>query len=159
MATKIAPCLWFDGNAEEAAQFYAQTFPDSHVGTISRAPTDNPSTKAGDVLLVEFTVLGMPFVGLNGGPQFTFDEAVSFQVYTDDQAQTDRYWDAIVASGGSEGECGWCTDRFGLCWQIVPRVLMDAVKTPDRAAAKRAFDAMMEMKKIDVAAIESALKG
>jgi predicted 3-demethylubiquinone-9 3-methyltransferase (glyoxalase superfamily) len=159
MTHKIVPCLWFDGKAEDAAKFYAQTFPDSHVDAINRSPSDYPDGKKGDVLTVEFTVLGMPFLGLNGGPQFTFDEAISFQVYTDDQAETDRFWHAIVDNGGSESECGWCADRFGLSWQIVPRVLMDAVKSPDRAAAKRAMDAMMEMKKIDVATIEEAMRG
>lgn len=157
MPHKIAPCLWFDHNAEEAANFYARTFPDSHVDAIFRAPSDYPSGKEGDVLTVEFTVLGMPFLGLNGGPQFSFDEAISFQVYTDDQAQTDRYWDAIVNDGGSESDCGWCKDRFGLSWQIVPRALMEALKSSDRAAGKRAMDAMMEMKKIDIATIEAAL--
>lgn len=112
----IAACLWFNGQAEEAARFYADTFPDSHVGTVSRLPADYPAGKAGEVLVVEFTVLGMPFLGLNGGPQFTFDEAISFQVYTNDQAETDRYWNAITGNGGSEGDCGWCKDKFGLSW-------------------------------------------
>ncbi len=159
MTTKIAPCLWFDGNAEEAAKFYARTFPDSRIDVINRSPADYPDGKEGDVLTVEFTVLGMPFVGLNGGPHFTFDEAISFQVYTDDQAETDRYWNAIVDNGGTESACGWCKDRFGLSWQIAPRALLDAVKSSDRAAGKRAMDAMMEMKKIDIAAIEAALRG
>ncbi len=157
MNDRIAPCLWFDKNAEEAAKFYAATFPDSHVGKITRAPGDFPSGKEGDVLTVEFTVLGMPFVGLNGGPEFHFDEAVSFMVYTDDQAQTDRYWNAIVDNGGSESVCGWCKDRFGLSWQITPRRLMELMADPDREVAKRAFDAMMGMKKIDIAALESAV--
>ena len=159
MAQKIAPCLWFDGNAEDAARFYAQTFPDSSVDAINRSPSDFPDGKEGDVLTVEFTVLGLSFLGLNGGPQFTFDEAISFQIYTDDQAETDRYWHAIADDGGSDGDCGWCKDRFGLSWQIVPRVLMDALKKSDRAAAKRAMDAMMQMKKIDIAAIEAAARG
>ncbi len=159
MAGKIAPCLWFNGNAETAARFYAQTFPDSRIDAINRAPADYPQGKAGDVLTVEFTVLGMPFLGLNGGPQFTFDEAISFQIYTGDQDETDRYWHAIVDNGGSEGVCGWCKDRFGLSWQIAPRALMEALKSPDRAAGKRAMEAMMQMKKIDVAAIEAAVKG
>jgi predicted 3-demethylubiquinone-9 3-methyltransferase (glyoxalase superfamily) len=159
MPPKIAPCLWFDGNAEEAAGFYARTFPDSRIDAINRSPSDYPSGKEGDVLTVEFTVLGMPFLGLNGGPQFSFDEAISFQVYTVDQAETDRYWHAIVDDGGSESMCGWCTDRFGLSWQIAPRVLMDAIKNSDRAAAKRAMDAMMQMKKIDIATIEAAMRG
>jgi predicted 3-demethylubiquinone-9 3-methyltransferase (glyoxalase superfamily) len=156
---KIAPCLWFDGNAEDAARFYAQTFPDSRIDAINRSPSDYPDGKEGDVLTVEFTVLGMPFLGLNGGSQFSFDEAVSFQIYTDGQTETDRYWHAIVDGGGSENVCGWCKDRFGLSWQIVPRALMNALKSPDRAAAKRAMAAMMQMKKIDIATIEAAVKG
>lgn len=156
---KIAPCLWFDGNAEEAARFYAATFPDSHVDAIHRAPADYPSGKAGNVITVEFTVLGMNFVGLNGGPHFKFNEAVSLQVYTDTQAETDSYWNAIVAGGGSESECSWCKDRYGLSWQIVPRALTAAMTDPDTAAAKRAMQAMMTMKKIDIAAIEAARKG
>jgi 2-polyprenyl-6-hydroxyphenyl methylase/3-demethylubiquinone-9 3-methyltransferase len=155
----IAVCLWFDGQAENAANFYARTFPDSHVDAVHRAPGDYPEGKQGDVLTVEFTVLGMPFLGLNGGPQFKFDEAVSFQVYTSDQAETDRLWNAIVDNGGAESECGWCKDRFGLSWQITPRALMDAFTDPDRAAAKRAFDAMMTMRKIDIAKIEAARRG
>jgi 2-polyprenyl-6-hydroxyphenyl methylase/3-demethylubiquinone-9 3-methyltransferase len=156
---KIAACLWFDGQAEEAANFYASTFSDSRVDAVHRSPGDYPSGKDGDVLMVEFTVLGMSFLGLNGGPQFKFDEAVSFQVYTRDQAETDRLWNAIVANGGSESACGWCKDKFGLSWQITPRALMEAVSDPDRAAAKRAFEAMMTMNKIDVAAIEAARRG
>ncbi|HJR12496.1 MAG TPA: VOC family protein [Rhodanobacteraceae bacterium] len=152
----IAACLWFDGQAEEAADFYARTFPDSHVDAVRRAPGDYPSGKEGDVIMVEFTVLGMLFLGLNGGPQFKFDEAVSFQVYTTDQAETDRLWNAIVGDGGVESECGWCKDKFGLSWQITPRALMEAVSDPDRTAAKRAFEAMMTMKKIDIATIEAA---
>jgi len=156
---KIAACLWFDGQAGEAADFYASAFPDSHVDAVHRAPGDYPSGKEGDVIMVEFTVLGMPFLGLNGGPQFKFDEAVSFQVYTADQAETDRLWNAIVGNGGAESECGWCKDKFGLSWQITPRALMEAVSDPDRAAAKRAFEAMMTMKKIDIATIEAARRG
>ena len=152
----IAVCLWFDGQAEEAANFYARTFRDSHVDAVHRAPGDYPSGNEGSVLTVEFTVLGMPFLGLNGGPQFKFDEAVSFQVYTADQAETDRLWDAIVGNGGAESECGWCRDQYGLSWQITPRALMEAVTDSDPAAAKRAFEAMMTMKKIDIAAIEAA---
>ena len=155
----MAVCLWFDGKAEEAANFYASTFPDSHVDAVHRAPGDYPAGQQGDVLTVEFTVLGMPFLGLNGGPQFKFDEAVSFQVYTADQAETDRLWNAIVGNGGAESECGWCKDKFGLSWQITPRALMEAVSDPDRAAAKRAFEAMMTMKKIDIATIEAARRG
>jgi len=159
MAHKIAPCLWFNGNAEDAARFYAQTFPDSRIDAINRSPSDFPDGNVGDVLTVEFTVCGMPFLGLNGGPQFTFDEAISFQIYTADQGETDRYWRAIVDNGGSEGDCGWCKDRFGLSWQIVPRALMDALRSSDHAAGKRAMDAMMQMKKIEIAAIEAALRG
>lgn len=155
----IAVCLWFDSNAEEAANFYARTFPGSRVDAVHHAPGDYPEGKQGDVLTVEFTVLGMPFLGLNGGPQFKFDEAVSFQVYTRDQAETDRLWDAIVGNGGTENDCGWCKDRFGLSWQITPRALMKAFTDPDRTAAKRAFDAMMTMRRIDIAAIEAARRG
>lgn len=155
----IAVCLWFDDNAEEAADFYASVFPDSHVDAVHRAPGDYPAGKQGNVLTVEFTVLGMPFLGLNGGPQFKFNEAVSFQVHTSDQAETDRYWNAIVGNGGAESECGWCKDRFGLSWQITPRALMEAITDPDPAAAKRAFEAMMTMRKIDIATIEAARRG
>jgi len=156
---KIATCLWFNKNAEEAAKFYAATFPDSRVTGVHKAPSDYPSGKAGDVLTVDFTVLGQPFVGLNGGPEFKFDEAISFQVFTDTQEETDRYWNAIVKNGGEESMCGWCKDKFGLSWQIAPRVLIDAMTGPDTAAAKRAMDAMMTMKKIDIAKIEAARAG
>ena len=156
---KIQPCLWFNKNAEEAAKFYAATFPDSRVTGVHKAPSDYPSGKAGDVLTVDFTVLGQPFVGLNGGPEFKFDEAISFQVFTDTQEETDRYWNAIVKNGGEESVCGWCKDKFGLSWQIAPRVLIDAMTGPDTAAAKRAMDAMMTMKKIDIAKIEAARAG
>lgn len=152
-------CLWFDGTAEEAARFYAQTFPDSAVLAVHRAPGDYPSGKEGDVLTVEFTVMGIPCLGLNGGPTFQHSEAFSFQVATDDQAQTDRLWNAIVDHGGQPSACGWCKDRWGLSWQITPRVLIAAITDPDRAAAKRAFEAMMEMTKIDIAAIEKARRG
>jgi len=152
-------CLWFDGAALEAAQFYARTFPDSAVGRILHAPGAYPAGKEGDVLTVEFTVIGIPCVGLNGGPAFRPNEAFSFQVATDDQAETDRLWNAIVGNGGSESACGWCKDKWGVSWQITPRVLIEAIHDPDRAAARRAFDAMMQMTKIDVAAIEAARRG
>jgi 2-polyprenyl-6-hydroxyphenyl methylase/3-demethylubiquinone-9 3-methyltransferase len=156
---KIAPCLWFDKNAEEAARFYAETFPDSRVIAVHKSPMDYPSGKEGDTLTVEFTVLGQHFIGLNGGPEFQFDEAISFQVYTDTQEETDRYWNAIVRNGGQESVCGWCKDRFGLSWQIAPRALIDAIDESDRAAARRAMAAMMEMKKIDIAKVEAARRG
>ena len=151
-------CLWYDGAAEEAARFYAQTFPDSSVGAVQRAPSDFPSGHAGDVMVVHFTVLGLPCIGLNGGPAFKPNEAFSFQVATDDQAQTDRYWNAIVGNGGQESACGWCKDKWGISWQITPRVLTDAIAAGGDQA-KRAFDAMMRMGKIDVAAIAAALRG
>ena len=157
MSGKIATCLWFDrGRAREAAEFYAATFPDSHVDQALAAPSDYPDGAAGSELTVEFTVLGQSFLGLNGGSAFTPNEAVSFQVFTDDQAETDRYWNAIVDGGGRESACGWCKDRWGFSWQIVPRALMAALKHSDKAAAKRAFQAMMAMRKIDIAAIEAA---
>ncbi len=152
-------CLWYNGDAEEAARFYASTFPNSSVGTLWRAPGDFPSGKKGDVLGVEFTVLGLACFGLNGGPAFKHTEAFSFQVATDDQAETDRYWDAILKNGGQESACGWCKDKWGMSWQITPVALTMGMKDPDRAAAKRVFEAMMEMRKIDVAAIERARKG
>ena len=152
-------CLWYDGGAEEAARFYAGTFPDSAVGAVHRAPGDFPSGKQGDVLTVEFTVMGIPCLGLNGGPGVKHNWAFSFQVATEDQAETDRYWDAVVGNGGQENACGWCTDKWGISWQITPVALTRAFTGPDRAAAKRAFDAMMTMKKIDVAAIEAARRG
>ena len=159
MAPRNTICLWFDGSAADAAQFYAKTFPDSSVGAILRAPGDYPDGKQGDVLTVDFTVIGVPCLGLNGGPQFKHTEAFSFQVATDDQAETDRLWNAIVQNGGEESACGWCKDRWGLSWQITPRALTDGMADPDRAAAKRVFDAMMTMRKIDIAAIEAARKG
>jgi predicted 3-demethylubiquinone-9 3-methyltransferase (glyoxalase superfamily) len=159
MLSKNTICLWFNGTAEEAAQFYANTFPDSAVKAVHRAPGDFPSGKQGDVLTVEFTVAGIPCIGLNGGPAFTHSEAFSFQIATDDQEETDRLWNAIVGNGGQESACGWCKDKWGLSWQISPRVLTDAVANPDPAVAKRAFAAMMTMKKIDIAAIEAAVRG
>ncbi len=158
-AARIAPCLWFDGDAEQAANFYASVFPDSRVDAVHRSPADYPSGKTGDVLTVEFTVLGLRFLGLNGGPNFKPNEAVSFQVYTDSQEETDRYWKAIVGNGGQESECSWCKDKWGFSWQIAPRVLMQAISSPDKAAAKRAMEAMMTMRKIDIAAIEAAAQG
>ncbi|MGA0572688.1 VOC family protein [Variovorax sp. VNK109] len=159
MIPKNTICLWYDGAALEAAQFYAKTFPDSEVKAVHHAPNDYPDGKQGDVLTVEFTVYGIPCIGLNGGPVFKHSEAFSFQIATDDQAETDRLWNAIVGNGGQESECGWCKDKWGLSWQITPRVLTQAFTDPDRAAAKRAFDAMMTMRKIDVAAIEKAWRG
>jgi len=151
-------CLWYDKDAEDAARFYAKTFPDSRVGKVMNAPSDNPSGKQGDVIVVEFTVCGIPCIGLNGGPTFKHNEAFSFQIATDDQAETDRYWNAIVGNGGKESECGWCKDRWGVSWQITPRVLTDAMARGGDVA-KRAFAAMMEMRKIDVAMIEAAVRG
>jgi predicted 3-demethylubiquinone-9 3-methyltransferase (glyoxalase superfamily) len=159
MTPKNTLCLWYDGTALDAATFYARTFPDSAVRAVHRAPADYPSGKAGDVLTVEFTVIGIPCLGLNGGPAFPHTEAFSFQVATDDQAETDRLWDAIVADGGQPSACGWCKDRWGLNWQITPRALIDAIADPDPAAARRAFEAMMTMGKIDIAAIEAARRG
>lgn len=158
MTPKNIICLWFNKDAEDAARFYAATFPDSEVKAVHTAPGDYPSGKAGDVLTVEFTVVGIPCLGLNGGPAFKHSEAVSFQIATDSQEETDRYWEAIVGNGGAESACGWCKDRWGLSWQITPRVLTDAMMAGGEEAA-RAFEAMMTMKKIDVAAIEAARRG
>ncbi|MFC6340276.1 VOC family protein [Pseudomonas sp. CCM 7891] len=158
MISKNTICLWYDGSALEAATFYAQTFPDSTVTTVHHAPGDYPAGKQGDVLTVEFMVMGIPCLGLNGGPAFKHNEAFSFQVATDDQAETDRLWNAIVGNGGQESACGWCKDKWGLSWQITPRALTAAITHPDPASAKRAFDAMMNMTKIDIAVIEAALK-
>ena len=159
MAYKNTICLWYDGTAMDAARFYAETFPDSAVGAVMRAPGDYPDGKEGDILTVEFTVIGIPCVGLNGGPHFKHSEAFSFQIATEDQAETDRLWNAVVENGGQESECGWYKDRWGLSWQITPRALIAALSDPDRAAAKRAFEAMMTMKKIDIATIEAARRG
>lgn len=152
-------CLWYDRDAEEAAQFYAKTFPDSSVGDVYYAPGDYPSGKKGNALTIEFTVLGIPCVGLNGGPAFKHNESFSFQVATNDQAETDRYWNAIVNNGGEESECGWCRDKWGISWQITPVALLEAISDPDPVAAKRAFDAMMTMRKIDIGTIEAARRG
>jgi 2-polyprenyl-6-hydroxyphenyl methylase/3-demethylubiquinone-9 3-methyltransferase len=159
MIPKNLICLWYEGGALDAAKFYAEVFPDTKVGAVHHAPGDFPDGKKGDVLTVEFTVMGIPCMGLNGGPAFKQSEAFSFQVATDDQAETDRLWNAIVGNGGQESACGWCKDRWGLSWQITPRALTQAFTSPDRAAAKRAFDAMMTMKKIDIARIEAAVRG
>ena len=159
MSSKNTICLWYDGDAVDAARFYAETFPASSVGTLYRAPGDYPDGKQGDVLTVEFTVAGIPCIGLNGGPHFKHNESFSFQIATDDQAETDRLWNAIVGNGGQARECGWCKDRWGLSWQITPRALIAAIADPDPAAAKRAFEAMMTMGKIDIAKIEAARRG
>lgn len=159
MVSKNTICLWYDGTALHAAKFYAETFLDSRVDAVHRAPGDYPSGKQGDVLTVQFTVMGIPCLGLNGGPAFTLTEAFSFQVATDTQEETDRLWNAIIGNGGQASQCGWCKDKWGLSWQITPRALTAAISNPDPAAAKRAFQAMMQMSKIDIAAIEAAVRG
>ena len=159
MTARNTICLWYDGAALDAARFYADLFPDSAVTAVHRAPADYPSGRQGDVLTVEFTVLGLPCIGLNGGPAFRHSEAFSFQVATADQAETNRYWNALIDNGGQASACGWCRDRWGLSWQITPRALTEAITDPDPAAAKRAFEAMMTMGRIDIAAIEAARRG
>ena len=159
MTAKNTVCLWFRGAALDAARFYAQTFPDSAVGAIQRAPGDYPDGKQGDVLVVAFNVAGIPCIGLNGGPHFQHNESFSFQIATDDQTETDRLWHAIISTGGQESACGWCKDRWGISWQITPRALSAAMADPDPAAAQRVFAAMMAMTKIDIAAIEAARRG
>lgn len=159
MIPKNTICLWYDTAALDAAKFYAETFPNSAVGKIYYAPADYPSGQKGDILTVEFTVAGVPCIGLNGGPAFKQTEAFSFQIATDDQAETDRLWNAIVNNGGQESACGWCKDRWGVSWQITPRALLEAIADPDPSAAKRSFETMMEMTKIDIARIEAARRG
>ena len=156
---KIIPCLWYNHTAEEAAAFYITLFPDSRIDNVVRSPADNPSMKEGDVLVVEFTLAGRPYIGLNGGPMFQFTEAVSFQVRTEDQEETDRLWDAIVSNGGEESMCGWCKDRWGLSWQITPKRLLELNSDPDPNRARRAMEAMLKMRKIDIAAVERAADG
>ena len=158
-SNKLTTVLWFDGDAREAAKFYARTFPDSHVGSTMNSPTDTPSGPAGQELLIEFTVCGQSFAGLNGGSNFKPNESVSFMIVTEDQAETDRYWNAIVGNGGQESMCGWCKDKWGFSWQITPRALLEATSNPDQATAKRAMEAMMTMHKIDIATIERAVEG
>lgn len=157
--SKITPCLWYDGTAEEAARFYVSLLPDSRIDQVVRAPTDNPSNREGQVMVVEFTLAGQRYVGLNGGPAFRFSQAVSFMIHTDDQAETDRLWDALTSDGGEESMCGWVKDRWGLSWQITPRRLMELTASPEPGVAARVHRAMMTMRKIDIAAIEAAARG
>jgi predicted 3-demethylubiquinone-9 3-methyltransferase (glyoxalase superfamily) len=157
--SKIVPCLWYDGGAEEAANFYVTLFPDSRVDNVVRSPADNPSMKEGGVLVVEFMLARQPYIALNGGPQFKFTEAVSFQVRTEDQAETDRLWEALTANGGEESQRGWLKDRWGLSWQITPKRLLELMADPDRDRARRAMEAMLKMKKIDIAEVERAAEG
>ena len=159
MASKFTPCLWFDGKAEEAAKFYTSLFPNSRIDKINRSPADTPSGPAGMVLTVDFTVAGQPFIGLNGGPDFKFNEAVSFSIDCEDQAEVDKYWDALIAGGGEPSVCGWLKDRFGLSWQVVPRQLVEYMASPDREAAKRATEAMLQMTKIDLEKLREAFEG
>ena len=156
---KITPCLWFDRQAQEAAEFYCSVFPDSRIDRVDRSPADNPSNKEGDVLTVQFTLAGQPYIGLNGGPEFHFSEAVSFEIECEDQAEVDRYWDLLTADGGEPSQCGWLKDRFGLSWQVVPRRLNEMYTSSDREGAKRAFEAMLTMQKLDVAELEAAFDG
>jgi predicted 3-demethylubiquinone-9 3-methyltransferase (glyoxalase superfamily) len=157
--SKISACLWFDGQAEEAAQLYTSLFPNSHIDKVQRAVADNPSTPKGAVLTVEFTLDGSPFIALNGGPEFQFNEAVSFSIDCEDQAEVDRYWEALIANGGEPSVCGWLKDRFGVSWQVIPRALPEMLASTDQAAAARAFEAMMQMKKLEVAKLEEAFQG
>ena len=156
---KISPCLWFDGQAEEAAKFYTELFPGSHIDSIDRSPADTPSGPEGSILTVTFTLFGRTYMALNGGPEFKFNEAISLQIECEDQAEVDRYWSALIADGGEASVCGWLKDRFGLSWQVTPRVLLEMTTSPDRAAAKRAMEAMLEMTKIDIATLEEAYGG
>ncbi|MGH2489200.1 MAG: VOC family protein [Candidatus Limnocylindria bacterium] len=156
---KITPCLWFDGTAEEAAEFYTSLFPDSRIDKVNRSPADTPSGSEGSVLTVDFTLAGQPYIGLNGGPEFTFNESVSFSIDCADQAEVDRYWDALIEGGGEHSVCGWLKDRYGLSWQVIPRQLPEMVNGPDRAGAKRAMEAMLEMTKIDVEKLREAYEG
>jgi predicted 3-demethylubiquinone-9 3-methyltransferase (glyoxalase superfamily) len=157
--SKISPCLWFDGNAEEAAKLYTSLFPDSRIDTVNRSPADNPSTPEGAVLTVEFTLAGEKFIGLNGGPEFPFTEAVSFSIDCEDQAEVDRYWDALIAGGGEPSQCGWLKDRFGVSWQVVPKQLNELLAGPDRDGARRAMEAMLQMSKLDVVKLQEAYEG